>query len=70
MLVALEEQVCCSWSPQILNMQGSDTAFVIGVFRSGTSLSSLILNQNPKVALMYECDLWNFPRPLAKFRFR
>jgi len=51
-------------------MQGNDTAFVIGVFRSGTSLLSLILNQNPKVALMYECDLWNFPRPLAKFRFR
>ncbi len=51
-------------------MQGSDTAFVIGVFRSGTSLLSLILNQNPKVALMYECDLWNFPRPLLKLRFQ
>ena len=51
-------------------MQVSETAFVIGVFRSGTSLLSLILNQNPKIALMYECDLWNFPRPLVKFRFR
>ena len=51
-------------------MEGNDTAFVIGVFRSGTSLLSLILNQNPKVALMYECDLWNFPRPLRNLRFR
>src|SRR5208337_59136 len=50
-------------------MRPNDTAFVIGVFRSGTSLLSLILNQNPKLALMYECDLWNFPRPLMKFRF-
>src|SRR5208282_6091515 len=51
-------------------MEGDDTAFVVGVFRSGTSLLNLILNQNPKVALMYECDLWNFPRGLMRFRFR
>ena len=44
--------------------------FVVGVFRSGTSLLSLIVNQNPKVALMYECDLWNFPRALMGLRFR
>jgi hypothetical protein len=43
--------------------------FVIGVFRSGTSLLCSILNQNPKIALMYECDVWNFPRPLLKHRF-
>lgn len=29
-----------------------------------------ILNQNPKLALMYECDVWNFPRPLLNSRFR
>jgi hypothetical protein len=51
-------------------MQANDTAFVIGVFRSGTSLLSLILNQNPKLALMYECDIWNFPRLLMKLRFQ
>lgn len=44
--------------------------FVIGVFRSGTSLLCSILNQNPQVALMYECDVWNFPSPLLKFRFQ
>jgi hypothetical protein len=44
--------------------------FVIGVFRSGTSLLCSLLNQNPKIALMYECDVWNFPRPLLKSRFK
>jgi hypothetical protein len=42
----------------------------VGVFRSGTSLLCSILNQNPKLALMYECDVWNFPRPLLDARFR
>jgi hypothetical protein len=44
--------------------------FVIGVFRSGTSLLCSILNQNPRVALMFECDVWNFPRPLLNIRFK
>ena len=44
--------------------------FVIGIFRSGTSLLCSILNQNPQVALMYECDVWNFPRSLLNSRFR
>jgi hypothetical protein len=44
--------------------------FLVGVFRSGTSLLSSLLNQNPGVALMYECDIWNFPRLLLGYRFR
>jgi hypothetical protein len=43
---------------------------VVGIFRSGTSLLCSLLNQNSKVALMYECDIWNFPRPLLGYRFR
>jgi hypothetical protein len=44
--------------------------FVVGVFRSGTSLLCSLLNQNPKIALMYECDVWNFPRGLLGLRFK
>ena len=44
--------------------------FVVGVFRSGTSLLCSLLNQNPQVALMFEADIWNFPRPLLGLRFR
>ncbi len=44
--------------------------FVVGVFRSGTSLLCSLLNQNPEIALMFESDVWNFPRPLLKLRFR
>jgi hypothetical protein len=44
--------------------------FIIGVFRSGTSLLCSLLNQNPQVALMYECDIWNFPAPLLGYRFK
>ena len=44
--------------------------FVIGCFRSGTSLLCSLLNQHPQIALMYECDVWNFPRPLLKQRFQ
>jgi hypothetical protein len=53
--------------------------FVVGMFRSGTSLLYALLNQNPQIALMYEGDLahlhslfW-FPtktsRWLAKWNF-
>ena len=44
--------------------------FIIGIFRSGTSLLCSLLNQNPQIALMYECDVWNFPAPLLAWRFR
>src|SRR5579863_4345776 len=31
--------------------------FVVGMFRSGTSLLYALLNQHPQIALMYEGDL-------------
>jgi hypothetical protein len=51
-------------------MLNSNPVFVVGVFRSGTSLLCSILNQNPRLALMYECDVWNFPHLLLGARFR
>jgi hypothetical protein len=51
-------------------MLSKDPVFVVGVFRSGTSLLCSILNQNPEIALMFECDVWNFPGPLLNARFR
>jgi hypothetical protein len=44
--------------------------FVVGPFRSGTSLLYALLNQHPKIALMYECDVWDFPEFLSGWRFR
>jgi hypothetical protein len=41
---------------------------VVGVFRSGTSLLYSVLNQHPQVALMYECDVWDFPGMLSRRR--
>jgi len=38
-------------------MSNQNPVFVIGFFRSGTSLLCSHLNQNPKIALMYECDV-------------
>jgi len=51
-------------------MSDEKPVFVVGGFRSGTSLLCSLLNQNPQIALMYECDVWNFPRPLLAQRFR
>lgn len=44
--------------------------FVVGVFRSGTSLLYALLNEHPEIALMYESDFWNFPDFFSKMRFR
>lgn len=44
--------------------------FVVGVFRSGTSLLHTLLNQHSKVALMYEADFLDFPEALEWLRFK
>jgi hypothetical protein len=51
-------------------MSKENPVFVVGIFRSGTTLLCSLLNQNPNISLMYECDVWNFPRPLLKSRFK
>jgi hypothetical protein len=50
--------------------KATTTLFVVGVFRSGTSLLYALLNQHPEISLMYECDVWNFPRSFSALRFR
>jgi hypothetical protein len=47
----------------------SNPVFVVGVFRSGTSLLYSLLNLHPQVALMYECDVWDFPNLAGRRRF-
>lgn len=44
--------------------------FVVGPFRSGTSLLYAVLNQHPQISLMYECNVWDFPEALSGLRFR
>ena len=56
--------------PSATEAQHANPVFVIGLFRSGTSLLYSLLNQHPQIALMYECDVWNFPQLLSKARFR
>jgi len=48
----------------------SQPVFLIGFFRSGTSLLHAVLNQHSQVALMYECNAWDFPEFLSPKRFR
>src|SRR5215471_16750786 len=48
----------------------SRLVFVVGVVRSGTSLLFSMLNQHSQIALMYECDIWDFPTPFSPLRFR
>lgn len=48
----------------------SQPVFLIGFFRSGTSLLHAILNQHPQIALMYECNAWDFPEFLSQKRFQ
>jgi Sulfotransferase family len=52
-----------------INGQPSNPVFVVGVFRSGTSLLYSLLNQHPQIALMYECDVWDFPNMAGRRRF-
>lgn len=49
---------------------GSSPVFVVGVLRSGTSLLYALLNLHPQVALMYECDVWDFPEAFCGIRFK
>jgi Sulfotransferase family len=47
----------------------NNPVFVVGVFRSGTSLLYSLLNQHPQISLMYECNVWGFPALLKRPRF-
>ncbi len=53
-----------------MSASDSNPVFVVGFFRSGTSLLYSMLNQHPQVALMYECDVWDFPEVFTGLRFR
>jgi hypothetical protein len=53
-----------------MNPQFANPVFVVGIFRSGTSLLYALLNQHPQVALMYECNVWDFPEPFSRMRFQ
>ena len=48
----------------------TNPVFVVGVLRSGTSLLYALLNLHPQIALMFECDVWDFPEAFCGIRFR
>jgi hypothetical protein len=48
---------------------GANPVFVVGIFRSGTSLLYAMMNQHPQIALMYECNALDFPEFFSKRRF-
>ncbi len=50
-------------------MSVNNPIFIVGVFRSGTSLLYSLLNQHPQISLMYECNVWDFPALLKRPRF-
>jgi hypothetical protein len=45
-------------TPGAIEDQRSGPLFVVGMWRSGTSLLYALLNQHPDIGLMYEDDLW------------
>jgi Sulfotransferase family len=74
-MTALEKIKTMNFSENLLHSESKDSGlknpvFVVGVFRAGTSLLYSLLNQHPQVALMYECDAWNFPEWLSSLRFK
>ena len=49
----MQHQLAASYNPRLL--------FIVGIWRSGTSLIHALINQHPQVALMYEAEpleLW------------
>lgn len=53
-----------------MKQENQNPVFVVGCFRSGTSLLYSLLNRHPRVALMYECNVWDFPASFSWLRFR
>ena len=56
-------------SAQAQRSSQSQPVFLVGIFRSGTSLLYALLNQHPQIALMFECNVLDFPELLSKRRF-
>src|SRR5271170_8387412 len=55
---------------QPLEISKDNPVFVVGIFRSGTSLLYALLNQHPKISLMFECNVLDFPGFLSKERLK